>query len=340
MEFEFRISEDARLRAHISQRSNLKYTKTVMDHFDERQREDFRNSSLGYLAEVSDIQFSAQLIQQLVFRTVRTDKVYELWFSMQGHLMRFSLQKSALVMGLRCGAFPEGVEYDRLLERRRCLLDGFRDTWAKKFQKAKRKKEITYTVHDFPIAMQNLLKFNLSFLFRQVWAYEALLEVGERFVQRVGERLPLLLRWSAQKQPQHRTYDAFFKNVKLHVYATLCPTDAEAHPPYFFTLVPSDDPPISILDKIARTFVAPRFNASGRDGHATRKDSNDEASEGGSSVEQTSGGDEENEWSGSDRDGEDTGDFDGYRSSTDEDTRGGDRGASSLPRPLRVPFSE
>ncbi|CAA3011329.1 Hypothetical predicted protein [Olea europaea subsp. europaea] len=106
MEFEFCISKDARLRAHISQQSNFKYVKTVMDHFDERQRDDFRNSSLGYPAEVLDIQFSVQLIQQLMFRTVRTDKVYELWFSMQGHLMRFGLLEYVLVtnMGVR-GAF-------------------------------------------------------------------------------------------------------------------------------------------------------------------------------------------------------------------------------------------
>ncbi|CAA2976995.1 Hypothetical predicted protein, partial [Olea europaea subsp. europaea] len=91
MEFEFCIPQDARLLVHISQRSNFKYVKTVMDHFDEWQRKDFHNSSFGYLAEVPDIQFSVQLIQQLVFNIVRTEKVYELWFSMQGHLMRFGL---------------------------------------------------------------------------------------------------------------------------------------------------------------------------------------------------------------------------------------------------------
>ncbi|CAA3016114.1 Hypothetical predicted protein [Olea europaea subsp. europaea] len=51
MEFEFMILEDARLRAHIFQQSNLKYVKTVMDHFDERQREDFRNSPLGVASQ-------------------------------------------------------------------------------------------------------------------------------------------------------------------------------------------------------------------------------------------------------------------------------------------------
>ncbi|CAA3000838.1 Hypothetical predicted protein [Olea europaea subsp. europaea] len=88
MEFDFCISEDARLRAHISQRNYLKYVNTVMDHFDNRQCEDFHNSPFEYLAE---------LIQQLVFKTIHTDKVNELWFNVQGNLMRFSLQEYTLV---------------------------------------------------------------------------------------------------------------------------------------------------------------------------------------------------------------------------------------------------
>ncbi|CAA3000110.1 Hypothetical predicted protein [Olea europaea subsp. europaea] len=158
-----------------------------MDHFDDRQHEDFRNSPFGYLAEVPEIQFSAQLIQQLVFRTIRTDKEY------------------TLVTGLRCGVFSKGDDFDRVLVRRRlkervgyrCLLYEFRDFWAKKFQKAKRRqeKEITYTIHGFPIAMQY------------------------------------------------------------------------------------DDPPVPVLDDIARTIVEPQFNAShagrGSGGQLARQDSDD-----------------------------------------------------------------
>ncbi|CAA2995579.1 Hypothetical predicted protein [Olea europaea subsp. europaea] len=277
MEFDYCIQEEARLRAHISQRSNLKYVKTVMDVFDDRQRDEFRNSPFGYLAE-------------LVFRTIRTDKVNELWFNVQGNMMRFGLQEYILVTGLRCGVFPEGDEFDRVLERRRlkervgyrCLLHGFRGFWAKKFLKAKRRqeKEVTYTIHGFPIAMQ-------------VWAYEAVPEIGERFGQRVGEQMPRLLRWSARKQPQHRTYDTFFKNVRLHVYATLRPIDAEAEQQYFSTLVPYDDPPVPVLDEIARNVVGPHFNAShgGSEsgGQLVRQESDDGVSSGGGGEDDTSG---------------------------------------------------
>ncbi|CAA2965345.1 Hypothetical predicted protein [Olea europaea subsp. europaea] len=63
----------------------------------------------------------------------------------------------------------------------RRLLHGFRGSFARKFQKAKRRKEkeITCTVHGFPIAMQ-------------VWAFEEILEIGERFDQRVEAEQPYL----------------------------------------------------------------------------------------------------------------------------------------------------
>ncbi|CAA3030867.1 Hypothetical predicted protein [Olea europaea subsp. europaea] len=104
---------------------NLKYVKTVIDHFDKRQREDFCDSSLGYLVEGR-------------------------------------------------------VGYRRLLHE-------FRGSFARKFQKAKRRKEEenTYIVHSFSIAMQhrtyNLVNFNVFFLLQQVWAYERIPEIGKCF---------------------------------------------------------------------------------------------------------------------------------------------------------------
>ncbi|CAA3027512.1 Hypothetical predicted protein [Olea europaea subsp. europaea] len=41
MDFEYLVPKNARLRAHISQRSNLRYVKTDLEHFDDRQRTDF-----------------------------------------------------------------------------------------------------------------------------------------------------------------------------------------------------------------------------------------------------------------------------------------------------------
>ncbi|CAA3023209.1 Hypothetical predicted protein [Olea europaea subsp. europaea] len=119
MEFQFLVPENARLPARISQRSNLKYIKTVIEHLDDRLRADFRNSCLGFLADVPEIQFFAQLIQALVCRGIRCDKVHELWFNMQGHLTRFGLQEYAIVTGLYAGLFPEGDRYTKALEKRK-----------------------------------------------------------------------------------------------------------------------------------------------------------------------------------------------------------------------------
>ncbi|CAA3013648.1 Hypothetical predicted protein [Olea europaea subsp. europaea] len=119
MDFEPLVPENARLRGHVSQRSNLRYIKTVLEHVDERQREEFRNACLGFLSEVPDLQLSTQLIQQLVFCCIQTKKRHELWFNLQGHLARFGIQEYALVTGLRCGLLPDDNVMDRVLEKRR-----------------------------------------------------------------------------------------------------------------------------------------------------------------------------------------------------------------------------
>ncbi|CAA2949036.1 Hypothetical predicted protein [Olea europaea subsp. europaea] len=84
--------------------------------------------------------------------------------------------------------------------------------------------------------------------------------------------MPRLLCWSAQKQPQHRTYDAFFNNVQLHVYATLCPINAEVEQP---------------------------------------QDSDDRVSSGESGEDETSRDDDGNGQSENDRDGNESEDCDG-----------------------------
>ncbi|CAA3009543.1 Hypothetical predicted protein [Olea europaea subsp. europaea] len=322
---QIRIPESATLQAHISQRSSLMYMKAVLDHFDKRHPEDFRNSSL----------------------------------SVQGHLMRFGLQEYELMTGLRCGAFQEDAEFDRLLERRRLKERYFKsnDKISLAQLQFAMARSSTPRADRYKLGLVLILKgvFNatdnnvgthlptLSIVddldlffgypwgrvgyrhllheFRDiwVWAYEALLEVevGERFAER------------------------------LHVYAKLRPTDAEAQQPYFSTLVPYNEPPVPILDDIARTVVAPQFNASSGNGcdggHATREDSKEEASEGERNEEQTSRGDDEKGASSIDPDGEDsedTGESHGEGSSAGEDTRGGARGASSSPRSSRDPSPE
>ncbi|CAA2971319.1 Hypothetical predicted protein [Olea europaea subsp. europaea] len=107
MEFQFLVPENVRLSVRISQRSNLKYIKTVMDNFDNRLRADFRDSCLRFLADA------------LVCRGIRCDKSHELWFNVQGHLTRFGLQEYAIVTGLHAGSFSEGDRYTKALEKRR-----------------------------------------------------------------------------------------------------------------------------------------------------------------------------------------------------------------------------
>ncbi|CAA3010578.1 Hypothetical predicted protein [Olea europaea subsp. europaea] len=149
--------------------------------------------------------------------------------------------------------------------------------------KMKNEKDISYTIHEFPIIMQVRTKLCLCVLFvsirpclhsvwtdnnatfvllssGQIWAYEAMPELGERFSERVGERLPRLLCWTSTKLPQQRTYDAFFRDVQLHVHATLRLTEAERDLPYIASLVPFPDRPVQFLDDLARKVVGPQFH--------------------------------------------------------------------------------
>ncbi|XP_022897651.1 uncharacterized protein LOC111411343 [Olea europaea var. sylvestris] len=124
------------------------------------------------------------------------------------------------------------------------LIRGFRRRLGRKFVDATNKKEkaVTYTVHGFPIAMQ-------------IWAFEAILKIGDRFARRLGHQSPRLLSWTCTKQPQHWTYDAFFKNIKLHVSVTLHPTEAEFGQPCISTLMPFEDRTIPVLDEVARDII-------------------------------------------------------------------------------------
>ncbi|CAA3019852.1 Hypothetical predicted protein [Olea europaea subsp. europaea] len=128
----------------------------------------------------------------------------------------------------------------------RRLLKGFRGTWERKMSDTKM-KDVNYTIHEFSIVMQ-------------IWAYEAIPELDERFGEHVGERSPRLLCWTSTKQPQQRTYDAFFRDVQLHVHATLRPTEAERDLPYITSLVPFFDRLVQFLDDLARRIFGPQFH--------------------------------------------------------------------------------
>ncbi|CAA3025224.1 Hypothetical predicted protein [Olea europaea subsp. europaea] len=80
-------------------------------------------------------------------------------------------------------------------------------------------------------------------------------EIGDRFARRLGHQSPRLLSWTCTKQPQQRTYDAFFKNIKLHVSATLRPTEAELGQPCISTLLPFEDRTVPALDEVARDII-------------------------------------------------------------------------------------
>ncbi|CAA3000329.1 Hypothetical predicted protein [Olea europaea subsp. europaea] len=87
-----------------------------------------------------------------------------------------------------------------------------------------------------------------------------MLEIGDRFARRLGHQSPRLLSWTCTKQPQQRTYDAFFKNIKLYVSATLRPIEVELGQPCISTLLPFEDRTVPTLDEVARDIILAQFD--------------------------------------------------------------------------------
>ncbi|CAA2938764.1 Hypothetical predicted protein [Olea europaea subsp. europaea] len=118
----------------------------------------------------------------------------------------------------------------------------------------------------------------------QIWAFETMLKIGDRFGRRLGQQSPRLLNWTSTKQPQHRTYDTFFKNVKMHVYATLRSTEAERGQPYISNLVPFEDCSVPALDNVWRRLRGDKELGDGKEtGSDESTDGNGEDSDDGDS---------------------------------------------------------
>ncbi|CAA3019849.1 Hypothetical predicted protein [Olea europaea subsp. europaea] len=211
---------------------------------------------------------------------------------------------------------------------------------GRKFVDATNKKEkaVTYTVHDFPIVMQ-------------IWAFEVMPEIWDRFARRLGHQSPRLLSWTCTKQPQQRTYDAFFKNIKVsdcvsctrfpcvvsryicgdtqflyvaaHVSTTLRPIEAELGQPYISTLLSFEDCIVPALDDVARDIIPSQLHpeplASGENVGNSRGECA-LVSNGRGSEDNDESGDSDDEGAGEEIGGDKSGDSNGEAS--DEGTVG------------------
>ncbi|CAA2968097.1 Hypothetical predicted protein [Olea europaea subsp. europaea] len=209
--------------------------------------------------------------------------------------------------------------------------------------KMKNEKDVSYTIHGFSIAMQS----------GQIWAFEAVPELGERFGERVGERSPRLLCWTFMKQSQQRTYDTFFRDVQflqLHVHDTLRPTEAERDLPYIVSLVSFPDHPVQFLDDLAMSIVGPQFHealpASGGHEGSTTGDGHDDESGARAEDDETSASENRQTPKGNDDDrskADDSGDSGGDTSSetgggdTDDDEDASRWHSGALPTPIVGP---
>ncbi|CAA2971048.1 Hypothetical predicted protein [Olea europaea subsp. europaea] len=173
-------------------------------------------------------------------------------------------------------------------------------------------------------------------------------KIGDRFARRLGHQSPRLLSWTCTKQPHQRTYDAFFKNIKLHMPAMLCPTEIELGQPCISTLLLFKDRTVPVLDDVARDIIPAQLHpdplASGENVGNSRGECAMVSSRGGSEDDDESG-DSEDEGAGEETEGDKSGDGNGEASnegdsgdSEDDHTRTLQTGTYSSPPMHRRTF--
>ncbi|XP_022899344.1 uncharacterized protein LOC111412647 [Olea europaea var. sylvestris] len=101
----------------MSQVSNTKYISVVINKLDPQQKRQLEDSCIGHVARLPELKLSAQLIHEMVNRSVVCRKRFEAWFKVNQRFARFGLPEFALITGLKCSPVPKGAEVDKILEK-------------------------------------------------------------------------------------------------------------------------------------------------------------------------------------------------------------------------------
>ncbi|CAA3018307.1 Hypothetical predicted protein [Olea europaea subsp. europaea] len=137
--------------------------------------------------------------------------------------------------------------------------------------KMKNEKDVSYTIHEFLIVMQ-------------IWAYEAMPELDERFGEQVGERSPRFLCRTSTKQP----------HCMCTPHCVPRRSSVICHTSPFWCHFP--DCPMEFFDDLASTVVGPQFHeaapASGGHEGSAEGDEHDDESGVGAEDDETSANDD------------------------------------------------
>ncbi|CAH9065535.1 unnamed protein product [Cuscuta europaea] len=248
----------------------------VQSALTKKQLEEFKKLPWGHLISVPEMQFSGQIIHSLLLRLVRDQPDDELWFCIQGKLLKFTYADFCRISGIKASrekpVFSTGEEvrgkvfekyfagstditFKTLKEKLKafkpkrgdstdplklvslCYLVSVllaRDNktkinldyvkWADEFEK--------FTMYNWGLESYNIMVENLKTVMKgqpgrfkksnvknakftlygcphilQVWAYETVPNLGEKFAERVGNEDIPMLNWKA---------DGFFHARKLN----------------------------------------------------------------------------------------------------------------------------
>ncbi|XP_030480073.2 uncharacterized protein LOC115697276 [Cannabis sativa] len=104
---DLKINEEDWIKSKIILYSSYDVIQKIKNKLTSKQLEMFRKTCFGHFLDVSEFQFSGQIVHHILLREVEQPNVEEMWFDICGAQLRFSIKEFALITGLNCSECPK-----------------------------------------------------------------------------------------------------------------------------------------------------------------------------------------------------------------------------------------
>lgn len=93
-------------RQKINLYSKTRVVELLNEKLTAKQKDLFRKGCFGHLLDFKFKKFPSQLIHHLILRQCPQAKPNELWFDIEGTILKFGMKDFALISGLNCNKYP------------------------------------------------------------------------------------------------------------------------------------------------------------------------------------------------------------------------------------------
>ncbi|KAL2454055.1 DUF1985 domain-containing protein [Abeliophyllum distichum] len=226
---DFCINPDDRIGARVMVSTPYDVIISLNQKMNNSQKELFRLTSFGHFLNVNEIYLQHQLIHKMLLMEVRQPNKEQMWFSISGRILKFSIEEFCIVTGLKCNgldAIPKSRNTKSML--RQIYFGDLKSVYNKDVEQifmnmpsdsrdedvvksgilylitpylftAPYKKQIALTKSTYDegikkdIFMYRLYGFSLAF---QIWIYEVVPSIDGKICSRLHQTWPRLLNWT------------------------------------------------------------------------------------------------------------------------------------------------